>query len=104
LDACTDYDIRLKVDCGAEESNYIYTSLTTQAANDYCPSYSQSTWRYWIENVELNNDTYFSQWNGGYFDWACSQQSSIEAGDDISLNLTPGFLDLVKNMVCLGRF
>ena len=99
LDACTDYDIRLKADCGAEESNYIYTSLTTKAANDYCPSYSQSTWRYWIENVELNNDTYFSQWNGGYYDWACAQQSSIEAGDDITLSLTPGFLDLVKNMV-----
>lgn len=98
--SCTDYDIRLKSDCGGgQESNYIYTSFKTKAENAYCQSYSQSTWRYWIENVDINNDTYFSQWNGGYVDWGCDQASSIIAGDNITLNLEPGFLDLIKNMV-----
>jgi len=99
LSSCTEYDLRLRADCVAEESNYIYSFFSTRSSSSYCNSYAQSTWRYWVEQVDINNDIYFSQWNGGYHDWACEQNSSITAGDDITFSLTPGYLDDIKNVV-----
>jgi photosystem II stability/assembly factor-like uncharacterized protein len=96
---CTEYDIRVKADCGAEESNYVNAFFSTTSSSSYCASYAQSTWRYWIEDVDINNDNYYSQWNGGYYDWACEQQSSISAGDDINFSFTPGYLDNIDNVV-----
>ncbi len=102
LNACTDYEARVSALCGGVESDEITTSFSTLASDIYCPSSPQSTWRYWIDQVVIDDDVVSSQWNGGYKDWSCERSHVIEAGDIMNISVSPGYLDDVKNVLWYG--
>ena len=96
LDPCNTYDVRIKAVCTSGESNFSAArQVTTEGCSGpvYCNSQGENSRFEWIEKVEIGNLSNQSGDDAGYRFFDELVTPSLGVGDEVSLTLTPGFLE-----------
>ena len=96
LNPCSTYDIRLKAVCTSGESDFSpIQQLTTVGCSSpvYCNSQGENSRFEWIESVEIGALNNQSGDDFGYKFFEGLSIPSFELGEEVTLSLTPGFLN-----------
>lgn len=95
LTASTSYDIRVSAECtysNSPASNTVSVTTDDPAPEpvNYCTSQGNNSSDEWIASISIGAYSHSSGNNGGYADFT-SEVIALNAGDQVSITLNPGF-------------